>query len=151
MLWLTESIMCVWPVSSNPPSWFCSPKQTVFELLIWNAFFLGLITYLITVRHLDTLATRLLCSTACLLLPCLLLIFSGFLSSRTLPNLNQGGDEQVVGLKPLGLPKAGKRDVGLIDMLMGLALTVLISFTAWYKYATNTVVYLAQPCHVVTV
>ena len=62
-----------YPKSSNPPSWYCSPRRTVGELLFWNSLFIGLSIYAFTLGP---------------------------------------------GLKPLDLPKRGKRHVGIMDMVL---------------------------------
>jgi len=53
--------------------------------------------------------------------------------------------------KPLGLPpKSAKRKLSWIDYLLVGTLCMNLVWVVWYKYVTETLIYLLQPCHIVS-
>ena len=94
------------PISSTPPSWYITPRQTFLELIVWNVFFWSALWYMLK--------------------------RTGF------PG-------------PLQLPRRGKRSITGFEKLMGGVVLITLSWVLWYKYKTNTVVYILQPCHIVSV
>uniref|UniRef100_A0A7S4N1I1 Uncharacterized protein n=1 Tax=Guillardia theta TaxID=55529 RepID=A0A7S4N1I1_GUITH len=51
----------------------------------------------------------------------------------------------------LGLPKHGVRKVTYGDVFLGTQVLASLLWVLYYKYLTNTVVYILQPCHLVSI
>jgi hypothetical protein len=54
------------------------------------------------------------------------------------------------GFKPLKLPPRGRRTPDRFDILIGSTLCVSLIIIILYKYVTNTMEYMTQPCHLVS-
>ena len=54
------------------------------------------------------------------------------------------------GFKPLNLPPRSRRVPDRLDVLIGSTLCISLIIIILYKYVTNTLEYMTQPCHLVS-
>ena len=54
------------------------------------------------------------------------------------------------GLRPLGLPPRAPRTPDRVDVAIGCTLCASLVIIILYKHVTNTLEYMTQPCHLVS-
>jgi hypothetical protein len=52
--------------------------------------------------------------------------------------------------KPLNLPERSRRVPDRIDVFIGTTVCISLGIIIVYKYVTNTIEYMTQPCHLVS-